>query len=58
MAPTIKSNPVDARTDVYALGVLTFYFLTGELPFTDPHLQTLQLMVLNLPPPRPSSRRR
>ncbi|UCD23828.1 MAG: serine/threonine protein kinase, partial [Gemmatimonadota bacterium] len=37
-------NPVDARSDIYSLGVTAFYAITGELPFrapTDEHVLLL-----------------
>lgn len=55
MAPEqITGQPTDVRTDVYALGALAFYMLTGELPFLDASLTALLHMHLYARPPSPS----
>ena len=33
-----QGQPVDARTDIYALGVLAYYLLSGVMPFDAPSL--------------------
>jgi serine/threonine-protein kinase len=55
MAPEqARGEPVDARTDVYALGVLSYQLLTSRLPFNADSLLTLALLhVIHEPtPPR------
>jgi serine/threonine-protein kinase len=55
MAPEqITGGPTDVRTDIYALGALAFYMLTGELPFLDASLTALLHMHLYARPPSPS----
>ncbi|MEM9491144.1 MAG: serine/threonine-protein kinase, partial [Myxococcota bacterium] len=52
----IRAEVVDARADVYSLGVLLFHMLTAKLPFRGPNEIALAQMHLGAPPPRPSSR--
>lgn len=50
----LLSQPVDARTDVYALGALAFTMLTGEQPFGVGSYYLLRQLHLYATAPRPS----
>lgn len=54
MAPElIRGEPADPRADVYAVGVLLYQLLTGELPFWSEDAFELERLHLSAPPPRP-----
>jgi len=49
----IRGEPVDARTDIFSLGVLAYEFLTFQKPFTGDHISTVLYKILNENPPPP-----
>jgi hypothetical protein len=54
MAPEqARGKAVDARTDIYALGVLAYKMLTGAMPFKAENAMDLIVLHLNAPPPAP-----
>ena len=56
MAPEqIHGRAVDARTDVYALGTLAFFLLTGHMPFEDASQTMTQYLHLHARRPRVSA---
>jgi serine/threonine protein kinase len=48
-----RGGSIDARTDIYAMGVILFQLLTGRLPFEGDSPTQVVLMHLTMPPPDP-----
>jgi len=56
MAPEQTRGIVTTSSDIYALGVLLYQMLTGELPYDDPDEEKVIQMHLTAPVPFPSDR--
>jgi serine/threonine-protein kinase len=50
----IRGEPVDARTDIFSLGVLAYELLTYTRPFTGDHISTVLYKIMNERPPSPA----
>jgi serine/threonine-protein kinase len=50
-----RHTEVDARSDIYSLGVMLFWMLTGQLPFDSKKLARLLFMHVKVPAPRLSA---
>lgn len=49
-----KGTNVDAKSDIYSLGIVMYEMLTGQVPFTADNPVTIAVKHMNDKPPRPS----
>ena len=52
----LSGKPLDLRTDIFSLGVMTYEMVTGTRPFTGPNLSNVIYQILNQAPVPPRQR--
>lgn len=50
----VSGSPADSRSDIYALGIMIYQMLTGQLPYTETNAAALMKHHLDSPMPPPS----
>ncbi len=50
----VAGKPIDARADVFSLGILSYSLLTGQQPFTGDTWTSVLFQIMNEEPPHPS----
>ncbi|MDH7603021.1 MAG: protein kinase [Armatimonadota bacterium] len=50
----VAGKPIDARSDIFSLGVLMYEMVTGKKPFAGDSLVTITYNIMNMEPPPPA----
>ena len=51
----IRAQKIDARSDIFSLGVVLYQMLTGKLPFNADDAHAVMFQIVSEQPPRPST---